>query len=226
MKEKIARYVKSNKHLMGLALRLKRKKKKSIVGNNNKIINDGVLLNIIYDIHGNDNTITIKKGTVISDTKIYIRGNHHHLLIDSNCKYKGGSFYFEDDHCRIEIQEGTTVESAHLAVTEPGKKIIIGKNCMLSTNIEFRTGDSHSILETNTNKRINYAQDIEVENNVWIGANATILKGVKIGPHSIIASGAIVTANVPANSIAGGIPAKIVKSDVYWLRERIYENNN
>ena len=222
MKAKFLKYVKANKYLLRLALKFSRKKKKSIVGKNNKIVNDGVLLNITYDIKGDGNLITIRKGTIVSDTKIYIRGNHHHLLIDSNCKYKGGSFYFEDEKCSIEIHEGTTVESAHIAVTEPGRKISIGKNCMLSTNIEFRTGDSHSILESATNKRINYAQDIEVQHNVWIGANATILKGVKIGANAIVASGAIVTTDIPDGSIAAGIPAKVVKSGIYWLRERIY----
>ena len=211
---------------MLLALKLKRKTKKSIIGKNNRIMNEGVLLNIVYDIKGNGNRITVKKGAIVSDTKIYMRGDDHHLFIDSNCKYKGGSFYFEDHGCCIEIMEGSTVESAHIAVTEPEKKISIGKNCMLATNIEFRTGDSHSIMDAKTNKRINYAQNIEIENNVWIGANVTILKGVKIGAHSIIASGAIVTSSLPNNSIAAGIPAKVVKSDVYWLRERIYESCN
>jgi acetyltransferase-like isoleucine patch superfamily enzyme len=47
--------------------------------------------------------------------------------------------------------------------------------------------------------------------NVWIGANATVLPGVTIGDGAIIAAGAVVTKEVPANVIVGGVPAKIIK---------------
>ncbi len=52
---------------------------------------------------------------------------------------------------------------------------------------------------------------IIISNNVWIGAKATILSGVKIGSGAIIAAGAVVTKDVEENSIVGGIPAKIIK---------------
>ena len=53
---------------------------------------------------------------------------------------------------------------------------------------------------------------ILIKRNAWIGAGATILPGVTIGENSIIAAGAVVTKDVPANTIAGGIPAKVIKS--------------
>ncbi|MEN9523131.1 MAG: hypothetical protein RL065_1508, partial [Bacteroidota bacterium] len=53
--------------------------------------------------------------------------------------------------------------------------------------------------------------DVVIENDVWIGANATILKGVTIATGSIIASGAVVTKSFPPYSIIGGIPAKLIK---------------
>lgn len=48
--------------------------------------------------------------------------------------------------------------------------------------------------------------------NVWIGANVVILPGVTIGDNSVIAAGAIVSKNVPENVVAGGVPAKIIRS--------------
>ena len=48
--------------------------------------------------------------------------------------------------------------------------------------------------------------------NVWVGSNATILQGVTIGDNAIIAAGAVVTKNVAANTIVGGVPAKFIKS--------------
>ena len=53
---------------------------------------------------------------------------------------------------------------------------------------------------------------IHIKKNVWIGAAATILQGVTIGENSVVAAGAVVSKDVPANTIVGGVPAKIIKS--------------
>ena len=53
---------------------------------------------------------------------------------------------------------------------------------------------------------------IVVRRNAWIGAGATVLPGVTIGENSIVAAGAVVSKDVPANTIVGGVPAKIIKS--------------
>ena len=53
-------------------------------------------------------------------------------------------------------------------------------------------------------------------NHVWIGMNATVLKGVTIGEGSIVAAGAIVTKDVPDHCLVAGVPAKIIRRDVRW----------
>jgi acetyltransferase-like isoleucine patch superfamily enzyme len=58
---------------------------------------------------------------------------------------------------------------------------------------------------------------IVIEDNVWIGCNVIILKGVTIGAGSIVAAGSIVTKNVPADSIVAGNPAKVIKENVKWI---------
>ena len=57
-----------------------------------------------------------------------------------------------------------------------------------------------------------YRQSVTIKANVWIGAGAIILPGVTIGENSVIAAGAVVTKNIPANSLAQGIPAKVTRS--------------
>lgn len=52
---------------------------------------------------------------------------------------------------------------------------------------------------------------VVLEANVWIGANATILPGVTIGENAVVAAGAVVTRDVPANTIVGGVPAKPIR---------------
>ena len=56
----------------------------------------------------------------------------------------------------------------------------------------------------------------KIGNNVWIGTNVTVLKGVTIGDGAIIAAGSVVSEDVPANCMAAGIPAKVVKENIEW----------
>lgn len=194
---------------------------KLINGNNIIIKNEGIAKKIKWDISGNDIKIEIHKNAKIQNVKIYIRGNSHHLIIGENSCISGGDFWFEDNGCEIAIGKYTTIESAHFAATENNSSILIGEDCMLSTKIEIRTGDSHSIINNTTKKRINPPADVVIGNHVWIGANATVLKGVKIGDESIIAAGSIVTKQFPSNVVIAGIPAKVIKQDINWVRERI-----
>ena len=226
MKESIKGIVMNNRLLYILAKRYQRlnnRFKKPVSGKNNKIVNKGVMLNVKYDIIGNNNVVEVMQGAVLSDMTIYMRGNNHKFKVGAYSSYSGGIVWFEDNDCQIEIGDKTRIASAHLAVTEPNRKIVIGEDCMFSSLIELRTGDSHSIIDNDTKKRINYAQDIIVGNHVWIGKHSIILKGVTIGNNSIVGTRSLVTKSVPNNSIVAGIPAKILKDNVDWLTERIYD---
>lgn len=194
-----------------------------MLGDMNTINSKGVLNNVTYDIIGNYNEIVIGTNTFINDTLIFIRGNHHKLVIGENCFMGKGELWMEDDHCSLIIHNHTTIEHAHLAVTESHSILEIHKDCMLAKQVEIRTGDSHSIIDRQSGKRINKAANVTLQEHVWVGAHAKILKGVTIGNNSVIATGAIVTTNIPAHSVAGGIPAKVIKTDTDWKRERIVD---
>ena len=57
---------------------------------------------------------------------------------------------------------------------------------MVSKDVSIRTGDSHSIIDLKTKKRINFGKDVVIGNHVWLGLNTSILKGVRIGNNSIV----------------------------------------
>ena len=61
------------------------------------------------------------------------------------------------------------------------------------------------------NRCFTYPAPIVLGRNVWIGSNATILQGVTIGDNSVVAAGAVVTKDVPADTIVGGVPARVIK---------------
>ena len=56
-----------------------------------------------------------------------------------------------------------------------------------------------------------YPAPVRLGNNVWVGAHATILAGVTVGDNAVVAAGAVVTKDVPANAVVGGVPARIIK---------------
>lgn len=86
--------------------------------------------------------------------------------------------------------------------------VTIGDGCQIGHNVVFATLNH----ELNPLDRANtFPAPIVLGKNVWIGSNATILQGVKIGNNAVIAAGAVVTKDVPENTVAGGVPAKFIK---------------
>lgn len=87
--------------------------------------------------------------------------------------------------------------------------IEIGDGCLLGHNTVIAT-INHD-LDPRNNRRNHYAP-VKLGRNVWVGSNVTILSGVSIGDWSVIAAGAVVTKDVEAYSIVGGVPAKFLKT--------------
>ena len=87
-----------------------------------------------------------------------------------------------------------------------GNGVRIGPSCsIIAANHTFSELDTPIYLQG-----MNY-KGIEISDDVWIGAGATILDGVKIGKGAVIAAGAVVSNNVPERAVVGGVPAKLIK---------------
>lgn len=86
--------------------------------------------------------------------------------------------------------------------------ILIGDETMIGHNVVLAT-INHGLQENE--RATNYFAPITIGKKVWIGANATILQGVTIGDNAVVAAGAVVNKDVPANTVVGGVPAKIIK---------------
>ena len=93
-----------------------------------------------------------------------------------------------------------------------GQKVIIGDNCAISHNVRIYTSTASVDQDFNINKNsTDKAGDIIIGNGVWVGANVLINPGINIGDNVIIGANSVITKDVPANAIFGGVPAKLIR---------------
>jgi acetyltransferase-like isoleucine patch superfamily enzyme len=90
--------------------------------------------------------------------------------------------------------------------------VSIGRECIVADRVMLIDFD-HGVVEVERPIRLQgiYKRDVEVGHNVWIGYGACILRGVTIGENSVIGTSAVVTRDVPANAIVGGVPARVIR---------------
>ena len=84
----------------------------------------------------------------------------------------------------------------------------IGDGCQIGHNVVFATLNHFLDPEK---RKMTYSAPIVLGKNVWIGSSATILQGVTIGDNAVIGAGAVVTGDIPADTVAVGVPARVVK---------------
>ena len=95
--------------------------------------------------------------------------------------------------------------------------ITLGKNVHITNGVNFITHDGGTLLFRHLIPDLEITKPIIVGEDVYIGNNVTILPGVKIGNKVVIGAGAIVTRDIPDNSVAVGVPAKVIKTaDEYF----------
>jgi len=92
------------------------------------------------------------------------------------------------------------------------QRITIGNGVAIADGVLIRDCDDHDIQYEGYQK----TAPVVIGDHVWIGQRATILKGVTIGDNAIVAAGAVVTRDVPANALVGGVPAKVIRENVAW----------
>lgn len=127
-----------------------------------------------------------------------------------------------------------TIELGDYVAIGPGASFIasessitIGNKVMFGPGVTIRGGNHNTsvigkYMYDVREKRPEDDVPVVIEDDVWVGTNVTILKGVRVGRGSIIAAGAVVNKNVPPYSIVAGVPAKVIK--MRWSREEIQKH--
>ena len=109
------------------------------------------------------------------------------------------------------ISVGKNFYSNHNLVILDCAKVSFGDNVFIAPNCGFYTA-GHPREASERNKGLEYARPITVGDNVWFGANVSVLPGVTIGDNCVIGAGSVVNKDIPANSLAVGNPCKVIRT--------------
>ena len=161
-------------------------------------------------MHLNGKLITGKKQVKNSrtETRILLEENAR-MTVDGEFICYANSFIRIFPNSHLILHGGFINENVQISC---GSTIEIGKGATIGRDVCIRSYDGHTIEE----EGYQIAAPIKIGEHVWIGQGASILKGVTIGDGAIVASGALVTKDVPAHSIVGGVPAKVLKENIKW----------
>jgi acetyltransferase-like isoleucine patch superfamily enzyme len=144
-------------------------------------------------------------------------GRRLQIQIGRRGKVRFGRFVWIGDGTKIRCHEGEVVI---------GDKTVLGQECTISAYQRVRIGEQcviadramfidfdHGMAETERPIRTQgiYKRDVDVGSNVWIGYGACVLRGVRVGDNAVIGTSSVVTRDVPANAVVGGIPAQIIR---------------
>lgn len=183
---------------------------------NNIIEATSELNNVQVQFFGKNNRVVLHSHSALKNTLIEFKGDNGTFSIGE----KAGIFgTFRVGHdCNIKIGNGVTSTNAVYVTCAEKTNIYIGNDCMLATNNQIRTDDSHGIYDLNTGKRINPSKDIFIGDHVWLAYGATVLGGAHIGNGCVLGAFSLVKKHFPENCILAGVPAKIIRENVFWKR--------
>lgn len=188
------------------------------------------LKNLKINFNGDNNYIrmyvstnfwNMKTITLSDDNVINIGKTIHRFNLSVSTLSKGA---------KLIVGNNVFVVQAFIALSdEPGLKVEIGDNCMLSHDIIIRTSDGHTLIDDKSGEILNYPKDIKIGNHCWLGMNTTVLKGADMPDNSVLAAGSIYTksSNPKDKNLKGcifaGAPAKVIKTGINWNRLNTYQ---
>lgn len=151
-------------------------------------------------------------------------GDFNTLIATSDKKVRLSAWLKDDLSGKIEIGRcclicpGVRITSA--------TSVVLGDDCMLAQDVYITDSDWHDLYDRTSS--VGNTSEVKIGNNVWIGDSAIVGKGVTIGDNAVVGAGAIVVKDIPANAIAAGNPAtviryldagKTIKSRSQWMAE-------
>ena len=132
--------------------------------------------------------------------------NNINVRIGERCILQDYVYIRAGTHGRVIFKDGCMINSFCRFFGHGG--IEAGENCQFGPGVTVTT-TGH---DYNENDLVESFKEVTIGKRVWVGANVTILPGVTIGDNTVVGAGSVVTRNLPANSVAVGVPAKVIKT--------------
>lgn len=154
------------------------------------------------------------------------------VFIGENCNLRATSIVCQALGAVVAVGSGvsTSGQNRWLSGAFPGSEfasIVVGDNCLFSSNITLRGTDGHPIMNEDFTLQINSPKDyLIVEPYVWVGQDVKIIKSVRVGACSIIGTSSVVTKSIPRFSKAYGVPATFTNNSGIWLKDRAEHSLN
>jgi acetyltransferase-like isoleucine patch superfamily enzyme len=141
--------------------------------------------------------------TIVSDGRPWPRVvNRGGEIQTQNCQFYSGVRLEVGPGARLEIGNGTYLNRNTLV--HASSLVRIGANCQVSWDVVIMDSDLHSIPGKESER------PVLIDDEVWVGCRAVILKGVHVGRGAVIAAGSVVTKDVPPRMVVGGVPARVL----------------
>ena len=135
-------------------------------------------------------------------------GDNAHIISAGDNKIRLTTWPSRGKQARIKIGDYCLISPGNRLSAE--QDICIGNNVMLAANCYISDSDWHGIY--NRTRPFRCTQAVVLEDNVWLGERVIVCKGVTIGENSVVGAGSVVTRSIPANCVAAGNPAKVIKT--------------
>jgi len=138
------------------------------------------------------------------------------LRVDAKAHVRIGQRCIIDNDMVMEIaghfEVGARTIFGHHCTIAAKESVLIGEDCLIAEMVSIRDHDhTYRRMDIPVREQGATCAPVKIGRDVWIGAKATITKGVVIGDHAIIGANAVVTKNIPENAVAVGVPAKVIK---------------
>lgn len=170
-----------------------------------------------FRIRGNGNEFRCR--SLLKQSAVMIEGDGNRILIEAGGELRNLRLWIKGNNCEIRIGSQLIFNGGRIVCAGNGNGVSVGDDCMFAEGIEIWASDTHPVYQED--KLINPSRPVCIGNHVWIGTNAMVLKGSRIADGSIVGMGSLVRGEIPADSMAVGNPARIVKSGVRWDKSAI-----
>ncbi len=177
-------------------------------------------VNVSFDRRARDNLVVIGPAST-RPTHLRFQGSNNLCIFAGETAWPLDlDVRFSSDRGCLFMGRGATSNGTSIILEGIGRSVFVGEDCMFAAGSAIRTSDLHALIDRATGTCLNPSADVILNPHVWVGQDVLISKGVTVGSGAVIGAKSLVTRDVPAETVAGGVPAHVIRERVTWSRDR------